>query len=176
MTLVCVTGLMGLVLAIVPKESASAILLFVGLVITAQAFEVAEPRHFPAVAFALVPHLAAWGTGILDTLATAASTSVSAIGVDAIQRAGLSYSGLRTLGQGSLITSMLLCAMTIALVDRKLPQAAGWAGAAAALSWLGLMHADRVGWAAAPAAALGYALMAVVFLLVSRLARPAAGA
>jgi len=101
---------------------------------------------------------------------------VSAIGADAIQRAGLSYTGLRTLGAGSLITSMLLCAMTIALVDRKLLQAAGWAGAGATLSWLGLMHADRVGWAEAPAAALGYTLMAVVFLVVSRFARPAAGA
>ena len=129
----------------------------------------AEKRHFPAVAFALVPHLAAWGTGILDTLATAASTSVQAIGADAIRRAGLSYSGLRTLGQGSLITSMLLCAATIAVVDRKLRQAAGWTLAAAALSWLGLMHADRIGWGEAPAAALGYALMAVVFLLLDLL-------
>lgn len=167
MTLVCVTGLMGLVLAIVPKESAAAILLFVGLVITAQAFEVAEPRHYAAVAFALVPHLAAWGTGILDTLAAAAGTSVQAIGPEAIQRAGLSYTGLRTLGQGSLVTSMLLCAMTIALVDRKLRQAAGWAAAAAALSWLGLMHADRIGWGEARAAALGYALMAGVFLALA---------
>lgn len=171
-TLVCTTGLMGLVLAIVPKESASAILLFVGLVITAQAFEVTAPKHLPAVAFALVPHLAAWGTGILDTLATAAGTSVQAIGADAIQRAGLGYAGLRTLGQGSLVTSMMLCAMTIALIDRRLTSAAAWSGAAAALSWLGLMHAERVGWGEAPAAALGYALMAVVFLVVARVSPP----
>jgi AGZA family xanthine/uracil permease-like MFS transporter len=120
------------------------------------------------VAFALVPHLAAWGTGILDTLATAAGTSVSAIGADAIQKAGLGYIGLRTLGAGSLVTSMMLCATTIAVIDRRLKTAAGWAGAAASLSWLGLMHADRVGWGAAPGAAGGYALMAVVFLLVAR--------
>jgi AGZA family xanthine/uracil permease-like MFS transporter len=125
------------------------------------------------VAFALVPHLAAWGTGILDTLATAAGTSVQAIGVDAIQKAGLGYSGLRTLGAGSLVTSMMLCAMTIALIDRRLQTAAGWAAAAAALSWLGLMHADRVGWGAAPGAALGYALMALVFLVVARVGTPA---
>jgi len=168
-TLVCTTGLMGLVLAIVPRESAAAILLFVGLVITAQAFEVAEPRHFPAVAFGLVPHLAAWGTGILDTLATAAGTSVQAIGAEAIQKAGLGYTGLRTLGQGSLVTSMVLCAATIALVDRRLLTAAGWAGAAALLSWIGLMHADRVGWGVAPECALGYALMAVLFVAISRL-------
>ena len=171
-TFLCLSGLMSLVLAIVPKESASAILLFVGLVITAQAFEVTPAKHFPAVAFGLVPHLAAWGTGILDTLATAAGTSVQAIGPDAIQKAGLSYTGLRTLGAGSLVTSMILCAMTIALIDRRLRAAAGWATAAAALAWFGLMHADRVGWGEAPGAALGYVLMAVLFVVVSRLGPP----
>ena len=70
---------------------------------------------------------------------------------------------------------MMLCAMTIAVIDRRLTTAAAWAGAAAALSWLGLMHAERVGWGEAPAAALGYALMAVVFLLVGLL-RPQAAA
>jgi len=120
------------------------------------------------VVFALVPHLAAWGTGILDTLATAAGTSVQAIGVEAIQKAGLGYSGLRTLGQGSLVTSMMLCATTIALVDRQLVRAAGWASAAAVLSWVGLMHADRIGWGVAPGCAAGYALMAVLFVAIAQ--------
>jgi adenine/guanine/hypoxanthine permease len=140
-------------------------------VITAQAFEVAEPRHFPAVAFGLVPHLAAWGTGILDTLAAAAGTSVQAIGRDAIQKAGLGYTGLLTLGQGSLVTSMVLCATTIALIDRRFTAAAGWAAAAAALSWTGLMHAPRIGWAQAPGCALGYALMALLFVGIGWLRR-----
>ena len=175
MTALCVTGSMGLVLAIVPKESASAILLFVGLVITAQAFEVTPARHFPAVAFGLVPHVAAWGTGILDTLATAAGTSVAAIGPEAIARAGLSYSGLRTLGAGSLLTSMILCATTIAMIDRRLRTAAGWAAAAAVLAWFGLIHADRIGWGAAPQAALGYLLVAAMFGAISLVSRDPAG-
>lgn len=169
-TLVCTTGVMGLVLAIVPKESAAAILLFVGLVIAAQAFEVTPRAHMPAVALGLVPLLASWGKDILDMLATAAGTSVAAIGPEAMQRAGLSYAGLRSLAAGQMVTSMMLCAMTIALIDQRLRAATAWAGAAAALSWLGLMHADRLGWGAAPAAALGYALMAVGFLAVARLA------
>lgn len=172
MSVLCVTGLMGLVLALVPRESAAAILLFVGLVIAAQAFEVTPARHFPAVAFALVPHLAAWGLGILDTLATAAGTSVKAIGEEAIRKAGLSYSGLRTLSAGSLLTSMFLCATTIAVIDRRFRAAAGWALAASALSWVGLVHAERIGWGMAPGPALGYLLMAALFALVGQLAAP----
>ena len=71
--------------------------------------------------------------------------------------------------QGSLVTSMILCATTIALIDRRFLTAAGWASAAAALSWVGLMHADRIGWGEAPGCALGYALMAVLFVGIARL-------
>ena len=69
---------------------------------------------------------------------------------------------------------MMLCAMTIALIDRRFTTAAGWASAAAALAWLGLMHADRIGWGEAPACALGYALMAVLFLEIARVSPPTA--
>jgi len=148
-------------------RSALVVLLFVGLVITAQAFEVTPRRHFPAVAFGLVPHVAAWGTGILDTLASAAGTSVQAIGPETITKAGLSYVGLRTLGEGSLLVSMLLCATTISLIDSRFRTAAGWALSASGLSWIGLIHADQIAWGAAPQPAIGYLLMAGLFLLIS---------
>jgi AGZA family xanthine/uracil permease-like MFS transporter len=70
---------------------------------------------------------------------------------------------------------MMLCATTIAVIDRRLRAAAAWAGASALLAWLGLMHADRVGWGEAPAAALGYALMAGVFLVVARVSPATVG-
>ena len=167
MTVLCVSGLMSLVLAITPKESAAAILLFVGLVITAQAFEVTPKRHFPAVAFGLVPHLAAWGINITTSVATAAGTSIAAIGWPALQAAGLNYEGLVVLGSGSLLTSMILTAATIAAIDGRLRVAAGWALAAATLSYLGLIHADRIGIGAARVPALGYLLMAALFFGVS---------
>ena len=147
-TLVCAPVSWGWCSRSCRDESAAAILLFVGLVITAQAFEVAEPRHFPAVAFGLVPHLAAWGAGILDTLATAAGTSVQAIGAETIQGPGSATPGLRTLGAGSLLTSMVLCATDDRARRPPLLRAAGWASAAAGLAWVGLMHADRIGWGA----------------------------
>jgi AGZA family xanthine/uracil permease-like MFS transporter len=125
------------------------------------------------VAFGLVPHVAAWGVGILDTFATAAGTTVQAVGADAIARAGLSYAGLRTLGAGSLLTSMVLCAMTIAMIDRRLKNAAGWAVAGSAMAWVGLIHADRIGWGEAKTAALGYLLMAGLFLAIAKVTAPA---
>ena len=80
----------------------------------------------------------------------------------------MSYSGLRTLGAGSLLTSMIFCAMTIATIDRRLWTAAGWAATAATLSWIGLIHADSIGWGKAPSAAIGYLLVAALMAVMSR--------
>jgi adenine/guanine/hypoxanthine permease len=173
-TLLCLSGLMGLVLAVVPKEAAAAILLFVGLVISAQAFQVTPRRHYPAVAFGFVPHLAAWGVGLVQNVTAAANTTVEKIGTEAIRAAGLNYEGLVTLGAGSLLSSMMLTATTICLIDRRLAAAAGWALAASALSFFGLMHAERLGFAVAGPAALGYLLMGLLFLAMVPLRQAAA--
>ena len=45
------------------------------------------------------------------------------------------------------------------------------AGIGAVLSWVGLMHADQVGWAAAPQVALGYALLALVLVGIGLMQR-----
>ena len=100
-TLVCTTGLMGLVLAIVPKESASAILLFVGLVITAQAFEVtlrsSTSRPWRSRSCRTSPR-GGRGSSTRSPPPRARRSRRSAS--IAIQKAGLSYTGLRTLGPG----------------------------------------------------------------------------
>ena len=54
----CFLGLVALMLAIVPLVSILPILLYIGLVIGAQAFEATPKRHAPAVILALLPNVA----------------------------------------------------------------------------------------------------------------------
>jgi AGZA family xanthine/uracil permease-like MFS transporter len=74
------------------------------------------------------------------------------------------------LERGFLFTSMILAAMAASLIDGERRRAAGWA--AAALSWLGVIHAfeitpggviSPIGWGKAPALAGGYLIMAALF-------------
>jgi AGZA family xanthine/uracil permease-like MFS transporter len=53
--------------------------------------------------------------------------------------------------------------MAAFLIDRRYLAAAGYAAAAAVLSFLGFIHAGAIGWAAAPHIALGYTLLAATF-------------
>jgi AGZA family xanthine/uracil permease-like MFS transporter len=53
----------------VPLEATPRILLWIGVIMTAQAFEAVPRRHSLAVAFGLVPALAAWADLLITTTA-----------------------------------------------------------------------------------------------------------
>ena len=64
-TAVCLTGTVGLISKVVPIEAGIAIVLWIGIVITAQAFQTSPIRHAPAAAIGLFPAIAAWGLTIV---------------------------------------------------------------------------------------------------------------
>ncbi len=61
MTAICLTGTVTLISKAVPLEAGIAIVLWIGVVITAQAFQTSPVRHAPAAAIGLFPAIAAWG-------------------------------------------------------------------------------------------------------------------
>jgi AGZA family xanthine/uracil permease-like MFS transporter len=72
------------------------------------------------------------------------------------------YGGLNTLGQGAVLVGLLLGAFVAFIIDKRFVAAAVTALAGAALSFIGLIHAPKVGWDASPKVALGYLLAAAV--------------
>ena len=56
------------------------ILLYIGLVIGAQAFEATPARHAPAVILALLPNVAEWAQSQIDGALAAAGTSAAKVG------------------------------------------------------------------------------------------------
>src|SRR5205085_12478315 len=75
--LVCFLGLTALLLAVVPLVAILPILLYIGLVITAQAFQAVPARHAPAVVLALIPNIASWGQSLVDGALGAAGKKAS---------------------------------------------------------------------------------------------------
>ena len=61
----CLTGAVAWIALAVPVEAGMAIVLWIGIVIVAQAFEATPSRHAPAVAVGLLPGIAAWGVLML---------------------------------------------------------------------------------------------------------------
>lgn len=175
----CLLGLFGLVGQLVPIEAGMAIVLYIGLVIAAQAFQATPRSHAPAVALGLLPGLAGWGALLLKAglRAGGAGSAAQPFGpalLEPLQRADVWASGAFALEQGQIITAMLLAGMLVYVIERRFLAAALCAGLAAAAAWLGVIHAWRftpsdtvlqLGWGSGGSWALGYLLMALVFLL-----------
>jgi AGZA family xanthine/uracil permease-like MFS transporter len=160
--LLCFFGLFGLLGAIFPLPAIVPILLYIGLLIGAQAFQFTPRAQAAAVIAALIPNLASWASGLIDNSLAAAGTDAGKVGEATLESAGVVYSGLTTLGEGAILVGLLLGAIVAFIIDRRFVSAAGFAVTASVLSFVGLIHAPKVGWAANWQVALGYLFLAAV--------------
>src|SRR5512144_1678467 len=118
--LVCFLGLTALLLAVIPLVAILPILLYIGLVIGAQAFQATPLNHAPAVVLALIPNIAEWAKTQVDGALGAAGTSASTVGMGKLAGTGVLYHGLELLGGGSVLAGMVLGAMASFIIDRRM--------------------------------------------------------
>lgn len=171
-TVLCLTGSLAFIAWAVPIEAGMAIVLWIGIIIAAQAFDATPRHHFPAVVIGLLPGLGAWGVLMAKDGLRAGGAVFSPELADKMAQAGNHIAGGFALEQGFIFTAMILSAATVHLIERRFVVAALWCLAAAVLSAVGLMHsyaftpADAVGAFGVPGWqwAAGYAAMAAVFL------------
>jgi AGZA family xanthine/uracil permease-like MFS transporter len=174
-TIVCLTGTLAWIAWAIPIDAGMAIVLWIGIVISAQAFEATPRAHAPAVVVGMLPGIAAWGALMAKNGLRAAGLGGPAgpFGESLIaefQKSDTWIHGAFSLEQGFLFTSMLLSAAVVAVIERRFTVAAAWCALAALLSASGLMHSYQ--WTFADTAlsltpawpfAIGYAAMAFVF-------------
>lgn len=187
-TAVCLTGTLGFISWAVPIDAGMAIVLWIGIVISSQAFEATPRSHAPAVVMGILPGLAAWGAVMAKTGLRAAGMGApggppfSEALLEAFSKADVWIHGAFALEQGFIFTSMILSAATVAIIERRFVQAAAWLGAASALSAAGLIHS--YGWTQADTVmvlapawpwALGYLIVALVLLSARWLTIPPPG-
>jgi len=183
-TIIGCTGAAALAGYLVPIEAGMAIVLWIGIVMVAQAFQATPREHAPAVAVGLLPGIAAWGalmlkTGLraggLGTVEHPFSPSLLAL----LGSFDVAAHGAFALEQGFLLTSMVWAAITVEIIERQFGRACLWALAGAALSLVGLVHAyaftpadtvQDLAFGKAWQFALAYALLAA-FLWLGRFCR-----
>jgi AGZA family xanthine/uracil permease-like MFS transporter len=169
----CMLGGVSLVLKFVPMEVTLGILVWISIIITAQAFQETPKAHALAVAIGLIPSLATWALLLIDASVRAAGSSLFAtapkFGGD------LFIHGVIALSQGFIISSMILAAIVALSIDREFLKAALWAFVGAFLAGSGIIHAyalttqgvqNRFGLLAVPGFVAGYGLTGVLLLML----------
>lgn len=169
---VTLLGCVRLINTIIPMEAGIAIVLWIGVVISAQAYQATPRSHAPAVVIGLFPAFAAWGLNMLKQGYMGAGTTISEMAAKGVTING--FLGIAALDQGFIFTSMILAAISVFLIERDFLKAAFWALAAGILSFFGVIHAFRFagnetlavfGWNAGGGFAFGYICFTVVFLV-----------
>src|SRR6516162_6619744 len=161
-------GIIAVLLALIPVVAIVPILLYIGMLIGAQAFQTSPHSHAPAIVLALVPHIASFSRTMIEGVLGAAGTTAAAVGFDKLAGQGVLYQGLVVLGGGSILTGLVLGAVGIFTIERKFVEASAFALSGAVLTFFGFMHGEAVGLDVTPAVALGYVLVAAFLYGLSR--------
>jgi AGZA family xanthine/uracil permease-like MFS transporter len=132
-----ITGSFAYLYEIIPAPAILPILGFIGLEITAQSFHATPVRHYPAVAIACVPALAAMMVIHSDKMAAAGAVIEGPLAVEVYT--------LHMLAAGFIVTSLVWAGMTASLIDRRLLRAALWAVAAGGMTLFGIIHSPFPG-------------------------------
>lgn len=179
-TIVALFGLTYFINSLVPMQAGMAIVLWIGIIITAQAFQATDRNHAAAVAVGLFPAIAGWGLLVLSQTLGAAGFAEGDFALagrvleneGAFAANGLHLKGLVAISQGFMITCMVWSAISAHLIDRKFRQAVYWALAGGAFAFFGFTHAGTltpagalydIGFASGWRWAVGYWLCAAFF-------------
>ncbi len=136
MTIVCITGTLAWIAWAVPIDAGMAIVLWIGIVISAQAFQATPREHAPAVVLGLLPGIGAWGALMAKSGLRAAGLGgpagpFSEALIGEFAKSDVWIHGAFSLEQGFLFTAMMLAAATVGVIERKMDGRSG-AGARSA--------------------------------------------
>src|ERR1700751_3707533 len=169
-------GIISVLLALVPVVAISPILLYIGMLITAQAVQTTPLKHAPAIGLAFTPHLAAWAKLQVDTMLASTMTAAQSVGglaadkagelkaaaIASLPQGGVLYKGLEVMGGGSILAGLVLGAIGVFVIERDFVKASAFALAGAVLTYFGFMHGEAVGvgggFGGKPAVALSFAV------------------
>jgi AGZA family xanthine/uracil permease-like MFS transporter len=169
---ICLTGVTPLLMAAVPIAAVAPILLFVGLIIGSQAFRETPRAHAPAIVLGILPHLCHWGAELVrNTLGAAGVGEVTPAVIARLGQSNVALQALDLVGGGAVLTGIVLAAIAVYVIDRKLWAAAAFCLVGAGFSYVGLMHSSKLELAASPWMSVGYLALGLTMVAARWLAR-----
>lgn len=163
-------GLFTLLSSLVPPAVAAVTYLWCAIVMVAQSFKVCKVKHYAAIGVAMVPPVADYMfTQVTGAVGAVADiwTEVLPSGLDgytaeitdSLIANGVMWNGVSAVRSGSIVIGMLLSAMTVFIIDRRLDKVAVVCLVAAVLSATGFIHAAQLGLYLTSPFAIGYLIV-----------------
>jgi len=129
-------GYLSFFVDLLPEAAVAPILIFIGLEITAQAFEATPSRHARAVAIAFLPVIA----NLLSIEMANLLSNIGKTAADLTGHAAVTYQSILVLGNGFILSSLLWGGAVAHIIDKKLKTAAFYFTLAGLCSLFGIIH------------------------------------
>src|SRR5690606_2167215 len=97
------TGIIPVMLALIPVVAIAPILLYIAMLIAAPAFQETPRSRATASVLSWAPHIAAWGKAQIDNALGAPGTNAATVGMGKPAQARVLYAGLTVLGRGAIL-------------------------------------------------------------------------
>ncbi len=131
-----VLGYVSFIVDLLPVAAVAPILIFIGVVIVVQAFEVCPREHAPAIVFAFLPIVADLVLIEMGSMLGVLGGDISKLPADLAQ----TYRIVMVLGHGFILTGMLWGAIVAFIIEHRLQQAIGYLLVTAGLTFFGIIH------------------------------------
>lgn len=168
MLIISISGIGAILLGIIPLEAILPILYYVGIVVAIQAVKESPKEELPAIFVAFFPWIATWAVSIIGNVVKAASNvsgiAINITGADYIT-AGVHYPGLKILGDGAPISSIIWGTIAVFAIRNELKKGAIVSILGALLTFFGIMHATKLDLFVNMEYVYGYLMIAGIFIL-----------
>ena len=147
-------GLIAVLASIIPISAIAPIMVFVGVSMIATAYQTNDKKYYPAIAVAMIPYFSNY-----------VMTRFQGEALDVINNIS---PAIVPLGQGALVTAIIFGAIVVSIIDANFVKAAIFSGVGMILSFFGIIHASALAFNASIDYTIGYLVIAVFFLVMSR--------
>ncbi len=127
-------GIISILSAVVPLVAISPILLYIGMLIGAQAFQDDASKTCSGHRPCPHAHLAAWAKVQIDGALGAAGTNAAAVGFDKLGQVGVLYHGIEIMGGGAILGGLILGAIGVFVIEKDFVKAAAFSFAGAIMT------------------------------------------
>ncbi|ONI47071.1 uracil permease [Candidatus Epulonipiscium fishelsonii] len=143
-TLLTITGLTGMVMALIPYEVVLIILVFIGISVSTTTYKDTDPKYFPVIILSLIPLIIQYIQITINSVLQAVGTSIAEIDPTIFASVNIPINGIQILANGAIITSLLLSGWLAYIIDGENKRASYMMIILALFSFIGLIHNDII--------------------------------
>ena len=168
--LICLSGLTGIIMAVVPYEAVLVLLVFVGFSVCGNTLQNTKPKYIPVILISMIPIVFQYIQTLIDSAVQAAGTTTAEIALSKFAEFSVPITGVQILSYGAFLSSLLIAAVLACVIDKHYFRASAFSIALAVSSFIGLIHSESIAWLPKNGVILGVIYCIIdcfLFLIVS---------